>query len=323
MPEKKTIMIPSCLKSERIDKVLAGAFPELSRSQIQRLIENGSAFYSGRPVMKSSHKITGGSELTLIVPEPVPLDIVPEPIPLEILYQDDDIAVINKPAGLMVHPAGRIMTGTLVNALLYHLNNLSGINGILRPGIVHRLDKDTTGVMIVAKNDTAHRQLAAQFENRAIEKIYKALVWGHFETSRGVISKPIARSASNRKKMVSGTRGKPSETHYKVCESFPYLTFLEIYPKTGRTHQIRSHFASIGCPVFGDAMYRGTARRAAHLTAQERTEAHQLLKTIHRQALHAAEITFTHPRTNERSRFSAPLPEDLELLLELMRKAKK
>ena len=326
MPTTRTILVPRKLGElkpqyfPRLDRFLASSFPDLSRSQVKSLIISGSVLCNNNLVVKPSNKVTPGDTITITLPEPVEHSIEPENIPLDIMYQDDELAVINKPAGMMVHPAGLIVSGTLVNALLFHLNDLSGINGVLKPGIVHRLDKDTSGIMLVAKNDHSHRHLAAQFETRTIEKMYSALVWGLFAEREGEITKSIARSTSDRKKMVSGIRGKESKTRYIVREEFEYLTLLDVYPKTGRTHQIRSHLASAGHPVFGDALYRGRNRRLANLTTSERTEASRLLKLMPRQALHAAEIGFIHPTTHEKLRFAAPIPGDFANVLEILKK---
>jgi len=310
----RKITVPQDAEPARIDSFLAGELPEMSRSQIKQLILDASVTCRGGAV-KPSSKVGAGDEITVEIPEPVEPDILPENIPLDILYQDGDIAVVNKQAGLAVHPAGRIVSGTLVNALLYHIKDLSGINGVLRPGIVHRLDKDTTGVMVIAKNDASHRSIAAQFESRTTRKSYTALVWGIFDSQNGEIEKSIARSRSDRKKMVSGTRGKQSKTLYSIIKEFEFLTLVNAHPRTGRTHQIRSHFSSIGHPVFGDELYRGRNRRLSGLTVPERSFAVRLLKNFRRQALHAAELSFEHPSTHERVEFSAPLPEDFRHLL--------
>lgn len=312
-----TITYPSDAPPVRIDRFLADRLTGLSRSHIKRLILDKTVLCNGEPV-KPSHKTGPGDIITVTIPAPEPIEVPPENIPLDILYQDADIAVINKPAGIIVHPAGTIMTGTLVNALLYHIDQLSGINGVLRPGIVHRLDKDTTGVMLIAKNDRSHRHLAGQFESRSIEKQYIALVWGHFPEPEGIITKSIARSRSDRTKMVSGHLGRKSATAYRVIREYDFLSLVEAEPRTGRTHQIRSHFASIGHPVFGDRLYRGRNRRLDGLTAAERSFAARLLQVFLRQALHANGITLEHPSTGERIAFTAPPPADLAGILEIL-----
>ncbi len=318
MSRTRRIVFPNGLPPDRIDRFIAISLPEYSRSHIKHLIKNNSVLCNTFPV-KPSHKVMSGDTVTIAVPDPVPLLIKPENIPLDILYQDTDIAVIIKSAGIVVHPSGPVISGTLVNALLYHLDNLSGINGVLRPGIVHRLDKDTSGVMVIAKHDRSHRALSDQFANRTIEKLYTALVWGTFSKNEGVISKPIARSTSDRKKMVSGTKGRKSETHYKVREEFSFLTLLDVVPKTGRTHQIRSHLSSIGHSVFGDSLYKGRNRQLSHLTTQDRMKAQQILNGLPRQALHASEIEFLHPAAKKSMRFKAPLPADMAEILKLLR----
>ena len=213
MPIIRTIFVPGASKPEyfpRLDRFLASSFPDLSRSQIKNLIVTGSVLCNDNLVVKPSYKVSSGNTITITLQDPVALLIEPENIPIDVIYQDDEIAVINKSAGMIVHPAGQIVSGTLVNALLFHMSGLSGINGVLKPGIVHRLDKDTSGIMLIAKNDHSHRHLAAQFETRSIEKMYCALVWGGFAEQKGKIIKPIARSTSNRKKMVAGVKGKES-----------------------------------------------------------------------------------------------------------------
>ena len=322
MAKTRTIVYPENEEPVRIDRFVAASFPDFSRSQIKKLIEENSITCNKNPVLKASHKITSGDKLSIIIPDPEDMNVVPEDIPLDIIYQDKDLVVINKAPGIMVHPAGRIVSGTLVNALLFHLKDLSGINGVLRPGIVHRLDKDTSGVMLIAKNDRSHRHLAGQFETRTITKKYMALVWGIFTKPEGVINRSIARSKSDRKIMVSGSEGRESITHYSVREEFEYLTLLDVQPKTGRTHQIRSHFSSIGHPVFGDTLYKGRNQRLADLTTGKRTIATKMLKLMQRQALHAEEIVFVHPSNQTKMSFSAPVPGDFEEILVILRKEK-
>ncbi|MFC1730188.1 RluA family pseudouridine synthase [candidate division KSB1 bacterium] len=319
MDSKRTIQFPADRQPERVDRFLAGTLPELSRSAIKQLIVDSSVLCNGKAV-KPSYKASPGDNFEITIPEPKSMEVAPENIPLEILFQDEDIAIINKSAGMMVHPAGAVAAGTLVNALLYHLQDLSGINGILRPGIVHRLDKDTTGVMIVAKNDRSHRYIAEQFESHRVSKKYLALVWGAFDPAQrnGAIHRSIARSTSDRKKMVSGNRGRKSTTLYRVRREYEFLSYIEAFPKTGRTHQIRSHFASIGHPVFGDSLYRGRNRWLTPLSVQERALAVRMLKQLPRQALHAAEISFEHPSTHDQVIFSAPLPADFMNILSIL-----
>jgi 23S rRNA pseudouridine1911/1915/1917 synthase len=317
MSRTRRIVYPNDLPPDRIDRFIAISFPEYSRSHVKHLIKNNSVQCNTFPV-KPSHKVLSGDIVTIAVPDPVSLLIKPENIPLNILYQDRDIAVIIKSAGMVVHPSGPVISGTLVNALLYHLNDLSGINGVLRPGIVHRLDKDTSGVLVIAKNDRSHRALSDQFASRTVEKLYTALVWGTFLKNEGVIYKSITRSTSDRKKMISGTLGKKSETHYKVREEFSFLTLLDVMPKTGRTHQIRSHLSSIGHPVFGDSLYKGRNRQLSHFTAGDRIQAKQMLSGLPRQALHASEIAFLHPTAKKSMRFKAPLPADIEETLKML-----
>ncbi|MFC1492417.1 RluA family pseudouridine synthase [candidate division KSB1 bacterium] len=319
MDKKLNIKVPDGTTLERIDSYLAANFPELSRSQIKYLISDGMIQSNGTPV-KPSTKVHPGDFLSVILPEPVESTIKAENIPLDIIYQDEDIAVVNKPVDMMVHPAGNMYSGTLVNALLYHIDNLSGINGVLKPGIVHRLDMDTSGVIVIAKNDQSHRHLQEQFEYRTMQKTYLAVIWGCPDKKEGEIDKAIKRSKRNRQKMISGEHGKESLTLYKVIEVFRFLSLLEVYPRSGRTHQIRTHMASIGHPVFGDNMYRGRDQRLDGLTSKDRQSAEKLLSSFPRQALHAQQIVLFHPSTEEEMVFSAPLPEDMENLLKVLRR---
>jgi 23S rRNA pseudouridine1911/1915/1917 synthase len=238
----------------------------------------------------------------------VPLSLKPEPIPLLVLYEDPSIIVIDKPAGMVVHPAPGNPSGTLVNALLHHCNDLSGINGALRPGIVHRLDKETSGVMVVAKNDESYRHLTRQFKNRTVEKVYLAIAYGNIKQNEGQIDSAIGRHPDQRKKMSTKTKkGRVALTRWKVLERLGPFTLLEIHPQTGRTHQIRVHLSSIGHPILGDPLYgkKGTV---------------EMMKKMGRQALHAHRLGFTHPRTGERIQFVAPIPEDMSNVLSFLRK---
>ncbi len=322
MERKLDITVPKETPLKRIDSYLSMNFPELSRSQIKYLIADGMVLRNAEPV-KSSTKVHPGDSLSVTLPEPVESTIRPENIQLDIMYQDDDIAVINKPSDMMVHPAGNKNSGTLVNGLLYHINNLSGINGVLKPGIVHRLDMFTSGVIVIAKNDQAHRHLQEQFEYRTMQKTYIALIWGIPAKKEGEINKSIKRSKTHRQRMVSGDHGKEALTMYKVIEEFKFLSLLEVYPRTGRTHQIRTHFASIGHPVFGDGLYKGREPRLTGLSNPDRKSAVEMLDNFNRQALHAHKIVLFHPTTEEEMEFSAPLPEEMEKLLYFLRKEKK
>ena len=285
---------------DRIDKFLAEQYENLSRSFLQKLLKSGEVMVDGRPVM-ASYKVAEGDLISFEVPEAVEPEIVPEDIPLDILYEDHDVILVNKPKGMVVHPAAGHYTGTLVNALMFHCKeDLSGINGVLRPGIVHRIDMDTTGVIIACKNDLAHNSIAAQLKEHSITRRYQAIVHGALKDDEGVIDEPIGRSPKDRKKMaVNYNNGKPAVTHYKVLTRFKDFTHIECRLETGRTHQIRVHMASIGHPLLGDAVY-GPAKCPYKLQGQ---------------TLHAGILGFVHPWTGEYMEFSAPLPEYFEELL--------
>ena len=284
---------------ERLDKYLADARPDLSRSAIQRLIKDGDVLVNGRSA-KASQRVAANDRLTVRVPPPQPLEAVPAPdISVDILYQDADVLVINKPAGLAVHPAHGHTDDTLVNALLAHVPDLAGIGGVQRPGIVHRLDKDTSGLLLVAKNDHAHHALQAQFKGRSVDKVYLALVEGRMATPRGRIDAPIGRDPRDRKKMAVVPDGRPAQTDFRVLETLDDTTLVEAHLLTGRTHQARVHLASIGHPIVGDRVY---GRRKAR-------------PGVARQLLHAYRLAFDLPATGERVAFAAPLPQDFRQAL--------
>jgi 23S rRNA pseudouridine1911/1915/1917 synthase len=275
----------------------------------------------GHPV-RPSHHVTPGETIRVVLPTPAPQQAEPEPIPLSILYEDETLLVVNKPAGMVTHPGHGNPGGTLVNALLYHCRSLSSINGPARAGIVHRLDKDTTGLMVVAKDDGAHARLARQFERRTIEREYWAIVWGTFRSRTGVIEASLGRSRSDRKKIAVIEDGKHAVTQYEVVEEFDYLTLLRLHLQTGRTHQIRVHLAHIHHPVFGDPTYNGKRIMYGPGTAAQRADVQVMLKMIPRQALHAKTIGFIHPSTNRRCAFDSPLPEDMAEILAFLRDSK-
>ncbi|MGB9803803.1 RluA family pseudouridine synthase [Desulfofundulus sp.] len=289
---------------ERLDIFLTRESPELSRSHIQRLIAEHQVTVNGEYV-RSSYRVKPGDEVVLRIPLPRELEVVPEDIPLEIYYEDEDVVVINKPRGMVVHPAEGNYSGTLVNALLFHCRDLSGVNGVMRPGIVHRLDKDTSGLIMVAKNDFAHLELARQLKDRRVTRRYIALAHGNFKEDRGTVDAPIGRHPRDRQRMAVVSRGgRHAITHYKVLERFGQYTLLELKLETGRTHQIRVHMAYLGHPLVGDLKY-GPAH--PHLGLQG-------------QFLHAAILGFYHPRRGEYLEFSAPLPGILEDILVRLRR---
>lgn len=287
-------------KGQRLDVFVVERFPELSRSHVQKLIEQGNVLVDGS-VRKANYKLRGGEAVQVTVPQAEPISVEPEDIPLDILYEDKDIIVVNKVRGMVVHPASGVYSGTLVNALLYHCQDLSGINGEIRPGIVHRLDKDTSGVMVCAKNDTAHLDLAEQIRTKTAHRTYWAIVHGNIKEEAGIIKGDIGRHPTDRKKMaIVRENGKPAVTHFKVLERFGEYTLVECKLETGRTHQIRVHMTSIGHPLVNDPKY-GPKKSSPF--------------AINGQALHSLQLTLTHPVTKEEMTFTAPLPTDMEKIL--------
>lgn len=302
----------------RLDQFLSEANLDLSRSQAKNLIEKRLILLNRKPTKPSAH-VRAGDIVSGSVPEPEPLSLEAEPLPLSILYEDRSIIVIDKPPRMVVHPAYGNLSGTLVNALLYHCNDLAGINGVLRPGIVHRLDKDTSGVMVAAKNDEAFQDLTKQFKNRTVKKVYLAVVYGRMNQEEGSIESAIGRHPSQRKRMSTRTkRGREAITRWKRLEGFDGCTLLEIFPQTGRTHQIRVHLSSIGHPVLGDPLYGRKGRPGAIHDSALR----ECAKRTNRQALHAQRLEFTHPRTGERVQFVSPIPQDMKEVLECLRSQK-
>ncbi len=293
---------------ERLDAFLAARFEHLSRSRAAQLIEAGHVTVNER-IPKKSEKVSAGDVVLVRLPAPEPSAVTPEDIPLNIVYQDKDLLVIDKPAGLVVHPGAGHKGGTLVNALLHHIKDLSGIGGVLRPGIVHRLDRDTSGLMIVAKNDETHRALSAALKKREIRRRYLVAAWGHLPQDELVVDAPIGRLPHDRKKMAVVPTGRPAVTKFKRLERWRGADLLKAELQTGRTHQIRVHLLSIGHPVVGDALYSPAGERGISGPAQPWARA--LARRTPRQFLHAAELAFRHPRTREVMRFASELPEDL------------
>lgn len=303
--DQKIIQASDEYKGLRIDKFLSEQNPDYSRSYIQKLIKDGQVSVSGKAV-KSNYKIDGSEEIVLLIPEQIVPDILPENIPLDILYEDQDLIVINKPKGMVVHPAAGHYSGTLVNALMYHCkDDLSGINGVMRPGIVHRIDQNTTGSLLVCKNDYAHNFIASQLKVHSITRKYRAIVHGNIKEDTGTIDAPIGRHPIDRKKMAIEPRnGREAVTHFQVLERFGNYTYIECQLETGRTHQIRVHMSSIHHPIVGDDVY-GPAKCP--------------FSGLQGQTLHAQVLGFIHPRTKEYMEFSAPLPEYFESLLQKLR----
>ncbi len=296
----------------RLD-LLVAACAATSRSGAAVLIEEGRVLLNGRPSAKNA-KVKTGDEVCVTLPEPIPDEAQPEDIPLDVVYEDEDLLVINKPSGMVVHPAAGNPSGTLVNALLYHCQGqLSGINGVLRPGIVHRIDKDTSGLLVVAKNDEAHRHLAAQLEDHSLYREYRAIITGNLREDRGTVDLPIGRHPVDRKKMAvirdERHTARRAVTHYTVLERYAGFGYLSLRLETGRTHQIRVHMSALGHPLMGDEVYGGGK------TPFEKKHA----ALLSGQMLHAVEISFVHPTTGERVSFSCPLPRSFEEMLSILR----
>ena len=301
-------------EGQRLDRYLTDQRPEFSRSRLQKLIVEGAVCINGKTT-RSSYRLVVGDSITIDIPPPIDSTINPEDIPLDIFFEDDHVLVLDKPAGMIVHPAGSVTSGTLVNALLSHCTHLSGINGILRPGIVHRLDKDTSGLMVVAKSDKGHRGLAAQLEARAMERRYLALIWGGFEVDEGRIEAPIGRHPKNRRRMAVSQNGRYAATRWKIRARYDFLSLLSLALETGRTHQIRVHLTHLNRPVFGDPLYGGREERLHGIAPLFRRGATRLLAQTNRQMLHATQLTFVHPVTKEEMAFRAQPPEDMQNIL--------
>ncbi len=287
----------------------------LSRAQIKKAVETGQVSLNKAPA-RASQRLRAGDEIVLVKPRPVVCTALPEEIPLTVVYEDSQLLVIDKPAGMVVHPAAGNFQGTLVNALLFYCRDLSGIGGVLRPGIVHRLDKGTSGLLLVAKTDAAHQGLAAQFKRHAVGKTYLALVYGDVKGEAGLIDAPVGRDMADRKKMSTRSRrGKDARTSWRVLERYGAVTLLTVDIETGRTHQIRVHLTHAGYPLVGDAVYGGAKR--AKVLADPRLR--ERLPALSRPALHAARLSFTHPVTGEAMSFAAPLPADMAGLCAFLR----
>jgi 23S rRNA pseudouridine1911/1915/1917 synthase len=320
-------IVEAGVAAERLDQVLAALAGGLSRSRLQALVREGQVTVDGTPVLDPGRKVAAGARIALTVPPPAAPEPLGEAMALAVVHEDGDVIVIDKPAGLVVHPAAGHESGTLVNALIAHCGeSLSGIGGVRRPGIVHRLDKDTSGLLVVAKNDLAHQGLAEQFADHGrtgpLERIYLALVWGMPERRRGVVEAALARSPHNREKIavVSDGRGRHAITHYEALEALPPASplagLVRCELETGRTHQIRVHMAHIGHPLLGDRVYGSGFKTKANRLGEAQQAA---LRALNRQALHAAVLGFEHPRTGEFLRFESPLPPDMASLLERLR----
>ncbi len=294
---------------DRLDLYLMKRGVPFSRSRIQKLISEGQIRVNGLP-SKASYRVREGDQIELRIPPPAPLELIPEAIPLDIVYEDGSLLIINKAAGMVVHPAPGHDQGTLVHALLYHCKDLTGIGGRERPGIVHRLDKETSGIMVVAKTDEAHQRISRQFKLHTIDRRYLALVYGRMEKKTGKVVLPIGRDRIDRKKISARTsHPREAETRFTVRENFKSAAFLEVYPQTGRTHQIRVHMSHLGHPVIGDKVYGGRPARVFELQ-------------VGRQMLHAERLGFIHPMSGEQMIFSAPIPSDMQQVLEALQSYK-
>ncbi len=312
------LIVPEDGPQDRLDHYLGTHAPELSRTRAKEIIVDGLVTLNGERV-KPSTKVTPGDVIEGDVTEPLAPAAAPEDIPLDVMYEDDDVMVIDKPAGMVVHPAPGSMTGTLVNALLGRGGGLSAVGGHLRPGIVHRLDRDTTGLIVVAKNDIAHRALSEAFQVRQVKKVYLALVWGIFREAEGVVDEPVGRRATDRKRMAVVADGRPAVTSWRVREKFPFASLLEIGLETGRTHQIRVHMNHLRRSVIGDSDYGGDKSAYGDVPPHYRRQAKRVNALASRQALHAREICFPHPSGKGEVSVSSPMPPDFAALLSVLR----
>ena len=298
--DKRTLTATSEDAGKRLDAYLAEALPELTRSAAARLCQEGQVTAGDKPLAKNA-RLNGNETITVTLPDPEPLEAVPQDIPLDVVYEDSDVIVVNKPKGLVVHPAPGHPDGTLVNALLHHCgDSLSGVGGALRPGIVHRIDRDTSGLIIAAKNDFAHQKLSAQLQDHTLSRIYRCIVVGNLREDAGTVDAPIGRHPTDRKKMAVVASGRPAVTHWTVLERFPGFTYVECRLETGRTHQIRVHMAHIGHPILGDTVY-GAKKPVPGLQGQ---------------CLHAVGLRFLHPRTGQPVELQCPLPEEFQAQLQ-------
>lgn len=304
-----TFLVEEEYEGERLDKYLSAVMEDLSRSYIQKLWKQNAVTLNGKAV-KASTRLAAGDVVWLQIPEATVPEILPEKMDLDIVYEDSDVILVNKPKGMVVHPAPGHYTGTLVNGLMEHCTDLSGINGSLRPGIVHRIDMDTTGILIACKNDRAHNCIAAQLKEHSITREYRALVYGNIKEDSGTVDKPIGRNPSDRKKMAVVPDGRHAVTHYRVLERFGDCTWIACRLETGRTHQIRVHMTSIGHPLVGDQVYGPASGKLAGIS----------VAGLQGQCLHAGLLGFVHPSTGAYMEFEAPLPVYLENLLEKLRK---
>ncbi len=321
------IRVPPGQTKERLDVYLTSHTENATRNKVQEAIKNGEIHVNGK-IVKPSYVILGNDLIEINLLRPDPPEVKAENIPLEIVYEDEYLLVVNKPAGMVTHPAYKNYSGTLVNALMHHSEKLSQFHSeddeeynIVRPGIVHRLDKDTSGLLVVAKDETSHQKLAKQFAAKTSEREYNAIVWGKFKQQSGVIDAPLGRSKSDRKKVAVIADGKNAVTDYEVIEQFDYLSFVKLHLRTGRTHQIRVHLAHIHHPVFGDETYGGREIIVSRIEGKKKAEVKNLLEMMPRQALHAKKLGFVHPATKKMMRFESELPDDMKEVLRFLKKS--
>jgi 23S rRNA pseudouridine1911/1915/1917 synthase len=315
----RVLRVPAQQQKSRLDKYLTQFFPDLTRTRIQQLINDGFITVDGKTI-KPRHSISPGEVIEVRLVAPPPSELIREAIPLRVVYEDPHLIVIDKPAGMVVHPACGHPSGTLANALLYHYENLSQVSGQSRPGIVHRLDKDTSGLLVAARDDQTHAALSAQFKEKSAAREYVAVVWGHPQPSRGTVSSFLTRSSSDRRKIVvSPHRGKWAVTHYEMAEKFRHLSLVRLHLETGRTHQIRVHLSHLGHPVFGDSVYAGRKSKIAGLNAADTRFLVDLLLNFKRQALHARVLGFVHPVTKQPLHFESEIPPDMNELISALR----
>lgn len=320
--QKFQFIVPESQSKIRLDKFLTEKLKRISRSRLQVLIAEAYITVNGNPT-KASHLILPHEKIEVVIPKSRESEILPEDIPLKIVYEDRHLLVVNKDAGMVTHPAFGNLTGTLVNALMYHCQGLSSVGDVKRPGIVHRLDKDTSGLLVVAKDDYTHQRLSSQFSKRTIERQYQAVVWGHFHQLSGSIESHLARSIKDRTKIVTATRGKKAVTNYQVIKQYPLVSLVSLRLETGRTHQIRVHLSFKGHPVLGDKTYGGIRKQINSLNQKDKLLALKLLQIMPRQALHAKTLGFLHPIKNEFLRFDSELPSDMQNLVNYLQELTK